>query len=851
MPNEVTITLVVDNQGAIVGVKNTEGAFTRLRKETDAAAAAADRLARSLQQIANRGARGAAQQLGEVETRSTRTSQALRSLAGSVGIGNVQFLGLARLGVPGILAAIGLAVGGLATKFSSIGEAARFAGENIQLFADKMRRLLGLGESDALLAERIREEQKLLLPILEQAREARHRAAIENLGFAANESAARRRELDELQKIKEKRLEDLEVLRQGQRNQAAPGFGPITASQAEALAAIDRAAKEAEKAIEDEHKKRLGNIQLRNAKQFSDEEIKIRRDAFEAIQQAGVETEEGLTRILNQNIVNTNRILREEVEIHEKTGKEIVELTGKRTAEQIRLEHELKEFRRRNAEETRQIEEDAALATLSPWQRSYAEIIVQAERRQREIEQQVARTVISEQDGARRVAAIWVEAAAKQREALAGTLEDFASGPMEFFKRRWKQMLFQMMADAILASSALRSIFGSIFGIPLGGGRGAGATAGSGGGLFGGILGGIFGGGGGLGGFGTATTPPFNPGASFSSVPGSIGGISPLDLVVGTGSLTGVPLSGGGGVGLGSTLPAGGSSGGIGALLKANLPSLAISGGLLGASAIGFGSPLRGGISGALLGGLGGFGVASALGLGLVAGPIGLVAGLVGAAIGAIFGIFGRKKKQRQRDAIEREAFRGIEQVKNAYNVHQLDYNSAIAQLEQIREQVNQAMAQLKWPSRMDPHIDAAIRHINQTEEQRFRNAQTHAGLPRPEFAIGGVVPGFPGQPVPITAHGGETILNPLQKSLVGPARVDRALRMTGAGTRGRGGSFAGGGTVAASGVFAGGNMELHVHLHGALIDGEGVKKMLREVWPALQSQMRRTMRDQGLAYSV
>lgn len=419
---------------------------------------------------------------------------------------------------------------------------------------------------------------------------------------------------------------------------------------------------------------------------------------------------------------------------------------------------------------------------------------------------------------------------------MAGHLRAFAENPVEYIKERFKQMFFELLANWLLTTRAM-------------GGALTGARPGA-GGFFGSLFGGLFGGGGG-GIFGgglssgipgmPGTTPPFFPSGTAG------GSASPLGIGANMGALAGDAgslvggiggtLSGGGGFGLGGVLPAGATAGRAaltrGAAFRAALPGLAATGSLMLASLIGFSGPGRGAASGALTAGA----LSFALGLGF--------AGFgIGALIGAIIGIFSRGRKRKQRDEIERQAFRAIDQVKNAYNLHQLDFNSAIGQLEQIREQVNQAMRQLKWPSRMDPHIDRAIREINATEQERQRRGGIISGLPVPEFASGGFVPGSSRQAVPILAHPGEAVLNYRQQQMVGPERIRQAFSATAASSSARRGSFASGGMVSSTGE-APSHIEIHNHIN--CVDARGIEALLVRHSDVFVRWARRELRDRGI----
>ena len=353
---------------------------------------------------------------------------------------------------------------------------------------------------------------------------------------------------------------------------------------------------------------------------------------------------------------------------------------------------------------------------------------------------------------AREIAAIRQQQLLEWQQAvqqMASSLERFLDDPIAFLKQAWKRLVLEMVAAWILGQRSMQAA-------TVGGAPGGGFSLGR-------LLGGLFG----LGGGGSSR------GGGFSLPSGSAGGVSlPAGVSTtfpsggsgfqfgqftpGVAGLAGLPLSAGGG-GFGGSLPAGSAQPGILSAFRGNplsagqglLAGGIASGGLLGARAIGFGSPGRAALAGGLAGaGIVGAGLVATFGsavgsagaaLGsLLLGPLGIGIIAATALIGLLFGVFGRKKKQKQRDEIERQAFRAIEQVETSYKLHQTDYNSAIVQLEQIRQQTDQQMAQLKWPNRMHPHINAAIKRIGDLESERQRRMQIQGGGPM--FAQGGFV---------------------------------------------------------------------------------------------------------------
>jgi hypothetical protein len=158
-----------------------------------------------------------------------------------------------------------------------------------------------------------------------------------------------------------------------------------------------------------------------------------------------------------------------------------------------------------------------------------------------------------------------------------------------------------------------------------------------------------------------------------------------------------------------------------------------------------------GGIGGvALLGALtgnlgtalaGGFGGLAGLGIGALAFPI--VGALLGGLL-AIFGFGGPHKGEVARIQVIEPALRQIQLVKDAYNVHQLDYSSAITQLEQLRAEAIRKLNEIGGEQRhrntlhINQRVDAAEREINTIEAERARRAQLVFGAPM--FEQGGFV---------------------------------------------------------------------------------------------------------------
>ena len=407
----------------------------------------------------------------------------------------------------------------------------------------------------------------------------------------------------------------------------------------------------------------------------------------------------------------------------------------------VRIErlNKLKELQIKNAEDVQKAEEDAALATLPPWERTYAQISVDTQKRLREIQQELKDTQITADDAARLSAAAWQENFAKTRDQLANDLQSFfddiTSGNIgQRFRKLFEQLVFQMVATWILGMNQMRAA--SAVGFGGGGGGILGA-------IFGG-LGGIFGGGGG----------------GIASIPGVItnfgeSGLDNLPTSLGSGTLGALGLSAGqGSTGLGTVLPAGsapggilGSGGGLGALLGGGPAGAALLGALGLFNVAGKAGPIGGAAIGAVGGALGTGALIAAfpalLGV-LGAATLGIGAA-VGAVVGLLFGIGGSTRKARLQ--IEAQVKQQAQQIEDNYDTFQTDYSSAHDQLEQLRQQGVDALrkAGVKDINRsrvghVDQWVNKAEKEIDATQADRTARGALVFGPP--QFHRGGFVDG-------------------------------------------------------------------------------------------------------------
>jgi hypothetical protein len=217
-------------------------------------------------------------------------------------------------------------------------------------------------------------------------------------------------------------------------------------------------------------------------------------------------------------------------------------------------------FVQKEAEDQRDALSAAALASVPPWQKAYAQIQVESEKRLRSIDEQEraallqyqndegARTIITAAENAKR-AQVYAETNEKiaaenlhLTEQLGSDLEsvfnDITSGNIgKRILANMEKMFFQIVAQWILSLNVMKSAAGSIFGSIIFGPQTTGANV-FGGGTGSSILGSFFGGGGNSGPSGAA----FQPGGIFSD-PSSFAGGGLAGAIAGTGATAGSPLA--------------------------------------------------------------------------------------------------------------------------------------------------------------------------------------------------------------------------------------------------------------------------------------------------------------------
>ncbi len=508
-----------------------------------------------------------------------------------------------------------------------------------------------------------------------------------------------------------------------------------------------------------------------------------------ALLQAEASTSAGRERIDKEYEVRLNEITMREVQetlALKKQGitQEVV-LDKERLAAKIENENKIRDLARQRAEEEIQINTEAAIAMLPPWQRADAQIVADAQARIRKIEEMEAKDKDFFLQGEREKAAImqkeWHDRVESMANQLEGLYNEITTGGLkQFFINRFKHMVFEMVAAWIVGMQQMRAASQQ--------------QMGSGGGILGAIFGGIFGGGGGgLGGIfgggasgGPGGTPPFVgsfAGGSGDTGMGSTGGLF--------GSL-GLGLSAGAGGGPGATLPSGaGPAGGISSLLGKLFSHGAgpISGTMLATLGIGLlASNFRGG---GILHALGGAAGGALTGL-AIAGPLGA---LVGGIIGFFSGLFGHSTK-KARLAIEADIKQKSATIEDAYNLFQMDWMSSRDALEQLRQAGVDALKQagVKDISRsrvghVDQWIDKAEKEIDLTQAERNRRAALifgpaqfrtggfvgpNLGGPAPAWFAGTAMHFASGGAVPAMLHEGEYVMRPEAVARFGRGRLDR-----------------------------------------------------------------------------
>lgn len=188
----------------------------------------------------------------------------------------------------------------------------------------------------------------------------------------------------------------------------------------------------------------------------------------------------------------------------------------------------------------------------------------------------------------------------------------------------------------------------------------------------------------------------------------------------------------------------------------------ALAGGAVG-GLLGFGI---GSSQGGLLGALAGAGSGALTGF-MVGGPVGAIVGGIIGLLGGIFGgIFGGAKRKKQANAFaDNTVLPDVTQIITGFDGFQIDQNSAIQQLEQLRTDAQKQLSALKsqgkdvFNQKVAPAIDNAEKHIRDTQSERDRRSAQVFGPP--QFDTGGMFNVMRGNSGLALLHDGEFVVNP------------------------------------------------------------------------------------------
>lgn len=415
-----------------------------------------------------------------------------------------------------------------------------------------------------------------------------------------------------------------------------------------------------------------------------------------------------------------------------------------------------------------------------------------------ETDQKVAKNA---QEQATKYAEAWTRARDTMANQLNSFFDELTTGNIgAAFLRQFEKMVSQMVAtwlmgiqgmqQSVTRSGGLFGSLGDFLGLGGGGAPAGGALSGT---AFSGALGG------GAFSFSPSSAGFTGPEADMLGLPmssgvgGALGGVLPAGASIAMGGAGGTVGGSGafGGLlnGIGSLLPIGALAGGSALLGKGGIL------GMLGSGALGYGAGAIGGpmlqsfAASGFLSGMFGAGTATMLDtIGSFLGPIGAGIGLISGLIGLFTG---KGKLKEEQTALLQQMELQLNNLQNAFNVHQLDYNSAISQAEQIRQSYTQQQESLQQGGsvgRVDPWVNATEQYINNLEQQRQNEVTSAASYGPAQFSEGGfvhpslarMVPGFApamhfatGGAVPAIVHAGEYVLNAGAVTRMGVNRLD------------------------------------------------------------------------------
>jgi hypothetical protein len=316
------------------------------------------------------------------------------------------------------------------------------------------------------------------------------------------------------EQIEKIQLANLQALRAIENSTANIGLGPIAAIAARAKEEIatlqiklDRGGLGPEDitAI----KAQQNAIQLRAQKETIEESRKLNVSANLAELQSEANLAAGLNKIEAERLAAIAQISQEELNLNRGNNAEQIVLTQQRVDVQKKYEKDLADFQHQMVQQTLQLQNSAAVASLLPFQRATAQILLDQQRQMDEIERQYKRGELDWKNFNDRREAIAKEASAKIADEISNSLQsvfdDLVSGNLgkrilrnieTFFFREVAQLLIRVGQSS--GFNPFAGILGVLLGIP-------GATIGG----------------------GAPKTPPFKAGTTIPGTAGSDGSGGP------------------------------------------------------------------------------------------------------------------------------------------------------------------------------------------------------------------------------------------------------------------------------------------------------------------------------------
>jgi len=369
-------------------------------------------------------------------------------------------------------------------------------------------------------------------------------------------------------------------------------------------------------------------------------------------------------------------------------------------------------------------------------------------------------------------------------------------------------------------------------------------SGGGGGGLFGSLLGGLFGGSGGgsavsalTGGGGTLLGATAATGGTSMALAGGAAGAG--TIIQGLGSPLGAAASPAAAI---PSAAGGASSGALGRFAFGGLQSLApmiTGGGLMAGIALAGHGGLLSGLGGGAMAGLFGTSLMASLIPAIAAIPgIGWIAAGVGALVGGLAGIFKRGRQKKDATSLEQQYEFASNDVLKSYLEHELDYESAISQMQDMIVTGRQALTSAglgKWGRKgadnMTAVIAANIAYAEKIEKERQQRVAALSGQTIPEFGAGG----YTGN---ISRNGQLAIVHPYEFVL--NAAATKAIGVDVLNAWNRAPRFAEGGAVSGAARLPAGKIEVHFHVQG--IDGQSVANFFRRSEGYIVSTVRKAV---------